>query len=239
MDTLVIKKQKDVQIKKNIGRIFRGNNIFEYKSESDSFSIWDYNKILGIAYLYSSFEKIPLTDITVSIALTIFPIILMKFLKNERGLSVINFEDGIFHIDGDVVPIQILARKKLSPDNNLFLRNLHSNLSAKDMFFVLQSYKDRKPLDDRNVYLDRLVKANPDIFMEAVNMSETVMEIFLEGAEKYGWLEDRFAEKFAEKSKEIAKKLLLLGDPIERIVEATGLSIETVTELAAEITSEQ
>ena len=30
MDTLIIKKVKDVQIKKNIGQIFRGHNVVEY-----------------------------------------------------------------------------------------------------------------------------------------------------------------------------------------------------------------
>ena len=42
IDTLAIKKIKDVQISKNIGKIFRKHNIVEYKSEGDYFSFWDY-----------------------------------------------------------------------------------------------------------------------------------------------------------------------------------------------------
>ena len=33
IDVLVVKKNTDVQIKKNIGKIFKRHNIFEYKSE--------------------------------------------------------------------------------------------------------------------------------------------------------------------------------------------------------------
>ena len=36
MDSLIIKKTKNIEIKKNIGRIFKGHNLVEFKSESDS-----------------------------------------------------------------------------------------------------------------------------------------------------------------------------------------------------------
>ena len=42
IDVLIIKKQKDIPIKKNIGRIFRKYNIVEYKSPSDYLSIYNY-----------------------------------------------------------------------------------------------------------------------------------------------------------------------------------------------------
>ena len=53
IDVLIIKKIADVEINKNIGRIFKDHNIFEYKSETDYLSIWDFNKVLGYAMLYS------------------------------------------------------------------------------------------------------------------------------------------------------------------------------------------
>ncbi|MDR2757307.1 MAG: hypothetical protein LBC20_16535, partial [Planctomycetaceae bacterium] len=39
IDVLIIKKLKDVVIDKNIARIFRTYNIFEYKSPSDSLTV--------------------------------------------------------------------------------------------------------------------------------------------------------------------------------------------------------
>jgi hypothetical protein len=227
MDVLIIKKDKGVRIEKNIGRIFREHNIFEFKSESDSFSLWDYNKVFGYAYLYSSFEKAPVSEITVSIALTMFPRELVKFLENERGLKVQDLGDGLYYVDGEIFPVQILESKRLSPLSNVFLRNLRSNLSAEDISNTLKLGEEYNLLD-KNVYLDRLIKANPGAFKEAMNMiSEAAKEIFLEGAEKHGWLNDRDEKN----KKETAKKLLLLGDSVEKVVGVTELPIETVRDL--------
>jgi len=223
MDTLVIKKIKNVQIDKNIGKIFKNHNIVEYKSEKDNFSFWDYQKILGYAFIYSSFEKVQMSEMTISISLTIFPRELVKTLEAERGFTVQDEGNGIYYIHGEIVPIQILESKNLSEDENLFLRNLRSNLSGEDMLKTLKSYKERKPLDAKNVFLDRIVKANPSAFMEAMNMSEAVKEIFLEGAEKYGWLEDKFADK-----KQIARKLLARGDSAEDVAEVMEMPIEAI-----------
>ncbi|MCL1884004.1 MAG: hypothetical protein FWF81_09675 [Defluviitaleaceae bacterium] len=188
MDTLIIKKTKDVEI------------------------------------IYSSFEKVQMPDITISISLTIYPRELIKILEN-RGLTVQNSENGIHLITGDIVPIQILESKNLSEEENLFLRNLRSNLSGADMQKTLELYKERRPLNEKNVFLHRLVKANPNAFMEAINMfHDDIKDIFLEGAERYGWLANRETEKL----KAVAKKLLLMGVSVEKIAEATELPLDTV-----------
>ena len=235
MDTLVIKKVKDVKIEKNIGRMFRNHNIVEYKSEKDSFSLWDYQKILGYAYIYSGTEKVQISDITISVSLTVFPREFIKNLETERGFEVKEFDNGILYITGDVVPIQILESKNLSEDENLFLRNLRSNLSGYDMEKTLKSYKERRPLNNnKDVFLDRLVKANPIAFEEAMMMfSDEVKEIFLESAERNGWFNDRDTKKIMG----IAKKLLLLGDSVEKVTEATELPLDTVISIANEIES--
>jgi predicted transposase YdaD len=108
------------------------------------------------------------------------------------------------------------------------------------MLKTLQAYNERKTLDSKNVFLDRLVKANPDVFMEAMNMfTDGVREIFMEGAEKNGWLEsygiEIDKEKDKEKAKEIAKKMLLDGESIEKIAHWTDLPIETIKSIANEL----
>ena len=189
MDVLVIKKDKDIQIEKNIGRIFKKHNIFEYKSESDSFSARDYNKILGYAFLYSSFEKIPMSEITLSVSLTMYPRELMKHLENERDLKVKDLCDGIHY--------------------------------------------------EKNVYLDRLVRANPNALMEAMNMSEAAIKIILEGAKKHGWLEKWVEEERKKEAKKVAKKtaidtakkMLQDGEQVEKIARWTDLSVEEILKL--------
>lgn len=233
MDTLIIKKLKDIQIDKNIGNIFRNHNIVEYKSEQDNFNFWDFQKVLGYAHIYSSFERVQMSDITISISLTIYPRELIKILKSEHGFTVDDIGSGIYYLYGGAVPIQILESKKLSEDENLFLRNLRSNLVGDDMYKTMQAYKERKPLDDKNVFLDRIVKANPNAFMEAMNMfTEGVRDIFLEGADRYGWLNDRDSNQKLEKAKEIAKKMLKRGDSPSEVADITGLPIDIIIEIS-------
>ena len=236
MDTLIIKKNKDVQIDKNIGKIFRNHNIVEYKSEQDNFGIWDYERVLGYAHIYSSFEEVPISDITVSISLTIYPRDLIKNLENERGYAVQNCGNGIYYVTGAIVPIQILESKKLSENENLFLRNLRSNLSSEDMFKTLQSYRERRVLSDKNIFLSRLAKANPKAYLEAINMfSEDLRELFMEGVEQYGWLDNRDNAKVLEERKRLAQKLLARGDLPDEVAEIAELPISAVIEIANQL----
>jgi len=199
---VVVKKEKDIQIDKDIGKIFKSHNLFEFKSEKDTFSIWDYSKIIGYAGLYSSFRKVLTTDITISIVLTIFPRKLVDFLEIERHLTIQYIGDGIHYIKGDIFPIQILESKKLSSEN-LILKHLRSDLNAIELRETLQSYTELAPIDAKCAYLNGLIQANPKIFVEVMKMSGAMMEIvyqaigehglsenLLKSAEKNGWLED-------------------------------------------------
>ena len=71
MDLLVIKKSKDVEIKNEIGKIFRGHNIMEYKSPQDELNLDTYVKVIGYACMYKASEvhvgDIDLADITITL----------------------------------------------------------------------------------------------------------------------------------------------------------------------------
>ena len=70
---------------------------------------------------------------------------------------------------------------------------------------------------------------------KVINMTEGIKEVFLAGAEKYGWFDETLNEKLNENRQQerkiIAKKMLLMGISIEKVAEATELSIETVAAL--------
>ena len=53
IDVLIIKKNTEEKIKKNIGRIFRRYNIVEYKSPKDYLSINDLYNSFRLCFLYS------------------------------------------------------------------------------------------------------------------------------------------------------------------------------------------
>jgi len=58
--------------------------------------------------------------------------------------------------------------------------------------------------------------------------TEGVREIFMEGADRYGWLDNRL-----KKGKmEIARKLLARGDSPNEVADVTDLPIDTVIEIS-------
>lgn len=54
IDVLVIKRQKELPVHKNIGRIFRKYNIIEYKSPVDYLGIDDFYKVYGYLCFYKA-----------------------------------------------------------------------------------------------------------------------------------------------------------------------------------------
>ena len=236
MDVLIIKKDPDVVIIKNIGRIFRAHNIVEYKSEWDSLGVGDYNKVLAYALLYSSFEKVPLEDMTVTFSLTVRPQKLFKYLKNVRRLGLDNAGDGITYIMGDVLPVQVIESKKLPKDENPFIEGLRSGIKADKLSEILKKYDGIVGLDMRNVYIDRLIQANKDAFKEVSGMSKELKRILTEVVVENGWLAEREQEAAAlatkETVRETARKMLSYGDPFDKIAAVTELSVEEVMELA-------
>ncbi|MCL1790491.1 MAG: hypothetical protein FWG40_03890 [Peptococcaceae bacterium] len=193
IDVLIIKKEREVRIEKNIGRIFRNHNIFEYKSETDSLTVSDYDKVLAYGLLYSVFEGVPKSDITLTFAFTKHPRELIKSLEGERKLTVDDKGGGIYYIEGEIFPVQLLERNRLSKEDNLFLKNLGSKLSFDDVMSILSAHREQRILEMNNVYLDRVRQANKLIFMEVMNMS-TATEYFFEVADKKGWLEEKRRE---------------------------------------------
>lgn len=51
---VLVKNEKKVKIRKNIGRIFRQHNIIEYKSPEDHLNIDDFYKVYGYTCIYKT-----------------------------------------------------------------------------------------------------------------------------------------------------------------------------------------
>ena len=118
IDVLIIKKQNEDKIEKNIGRIFRKYNIIEYKSPEDYLSIDDFYKVYGYACFYKSdapkANMIRSNEITISFVCKNRPEKLLKHLRQERQLDIIKVEDGIYEICGAYFPMQLLLTVTLS-----------------------------------------------------------------------------------------------------------------------------
>lgn len=222
----VITKDADVQFEKDIAAIFRCHNICELKSETDYFSIADYSKVLGYAFLYSAFKGICITDITITIVVTKYPQKFVKFLEDVRKLQVHDRGNGIHYVMNDVFPFQILETKELS-DDNLFTKNLRSNLTNSEMKKLLSALKDSGVTDKRDAYLACIMEANFDIFREVMNMVPELKERFMAAAEEDGWLEEQNMKILLER----AKNMLSDGESPERVAKWMMLPIEKVESL--------
>ena len=172
MDVLIIKKRPGEKIHKNIGQIFKGHNIIEFKSESDSLTWQDYNKVIAYALLHSALNNILPKDITVTFALTMHPKNLLAYLEAELGFTIATHEPGIYYVVGEKFTVQILESKLLSDEQNLFVRSLRSNLNLAEANRLAHAYHRLKAFEKRNVYLDRLLQANAKIFKEMIDMDQ-------------------------------------------------------------------
>ena len=234
IDVLVIKKHSDVQIQKNIGRIFRGHNIVEYKSPEDSFSINDFYKVYGYACFYKSdtetVDAIRADDITITFVVKQFPREMLRKLQRTRNLQVVKFDEGIYHISGDIFPIQIIHTAKLSKENNFWLRNLTNDLKAKeDARKLLEKYNERQQEHLYQSLMDVIVKANIELFEEVDDMCDALMEIVkpkVEAKVQAARIEERTNVKL-----DLIRKKLSKGMSIEEIADLLEEPVETVQKL--------
>jgi hypothetical protein len=128
IDCVVIKKAKDVVITKNIAAIFREANLLEYKSPSDHVSVVDFYKVYGYACLYASLEKTPITNLTITFVESRYPRELLAHLRKVRNYKIEEKWPGVYNVSGDILPIQVINSRKLSADENIWLKEAFPKL---------------------------------------------------------------------------------------------------------------
>jgi hypothetical protein len=229
VDLLIIKKPPDLTIEKNIARIFRSDNILEFKSPGDYLSVKDFLKVYAYACLYAAITpETEFSGITLTLVEQRHPRELINYLTGERSYGVEESSPGIYTVKGDYLPIQIIETKRLPVEENLWLRSLTNDLETGTARAILEGKKDAAR--ELSAYLDVLMRANPRAFMEAGNMAnhrETFEEVFTEAGIIPQWIE-RGEEK---KALAIARNLLAMGWAVENVAKTTELPLEKVRSL--------
>lgn len=234
IDLLVIKKDASTRIESEIGNLFKGHNIVEYKSPEDHLDIDTFYKTLAYACLYKSYGKavdaIKAEDITLSIIREIKPAALFRYFKN-RGWSVSEHCKGVYYLDVvNWFPVQIVVTNELDWDVHGWLKALSPNLKKDDF---------RKLLDKRNQIIDKSDRelidsvlevsfgANRKIVDELIgdeNMYEVLMEIMEPKIQKVRIQEavdalKDFGHKDAEIKSAIIKKYNLSADEADEYLQ--------------------
>ncbi|MDR0328138.1 MAG: hypothetical protein LBI05_07585 [Planctomycetaceae bacterium] len=256
IDVLIIKKKRSVIIKKNIGQIFRGFNIVEYKSPGDRVTIEDYHKTHCYSRLYASLNKEDIAEMSVTVAVTRHPRKLLGFLTSR--FTVKNVQPRIYTVEGDTSPTQILVSEELLGEDNFWLTNLRDDLTEEQLTRVFTVAESRAKTD---AYIYTIAEANvetmEEMFMrkkEGVIISEKLDGYFraryaplikaegiAEGEAKAGReiILESLRERFGKVPKNIERAIHQMNDPIalKSLAVRTGNCI-TLDEFAAELLPE-
>jgi hypothetical protein len=237
IDLLVIKKLKDVFIDKNIARIFRADNLLEYKSPDDYLAVNDFLKVNAYANLYAAITPgVDFAEITLTFVENRHPRKLLKYLVETRGYTVEETSPGIYMVSGDYLPIQIIESKKLSEQENLWLRSLTKGLRASSLDSIIYEVQKRGNKAQLGAYLTMLFRANRKELSEGINMARNRLPTLEEVFDEVG-LTPRMIELGVKKGLEqgletAARNALAEGASIEFVTKITGLDIETLEQIA-------
>jgi len=74
-----------------------------------------------------------ITDMTLTFVESHYPRDLLEHFEKVRNFTVEEYHPGIYNIKGDILPIQIIDNRKMSPDENVWLKNLDTRLDKPDI----------------------------------------------------------------------------------------------------------
>ena len=189
IDLLVIKKDTDASIENEIGEIFKGHNILEYKSPQDHLDIDTFYKVGAYASLYKSYgetvDAIKADDITVSLVRDAKPVELFKYFEAHQ-YSITCPCRGIYYIEGAVLfPTQIIVTRELESDAHIWLKALSDRIEKQDMEELLKRISLLTEQGDREMadsVLEVSAQVNWQKFYELRgdgSMSEALLEMFM------------------------------------------------------------
>ena len=189
VDLLVIKKDKCVATDNEIGAIFRGHNILEYKSPQDHLDIDTFYKVGAYASLYKSYgetvDSIKADEITVSLVRDAKPVELFRYFEKHQYTITTPYR-GVYYIEGMVLfPTQIIVTKELERDTHIWLKALSDRIEKRDMEELLKRISRLTEQGDRELadsVLEVSAQVNREVLEELKgddNMSEALLEIFM------------------------------------------------------------
>jgi hypothetical protein len=165
----------------------------EFKSPGDYLSVKDFLKVYAYACLYAAITpKVELSGVTLTLVEQRHPRRLISYLTGERGYGVEETGPGIYTVRGDYLPIQLIETKRLPAEENLWLKSLTNDLEGETAKAILEGKQEAAREAPMSAYIDVLLRANPEAFMEAWNMTnrkKTFEEVFTEAGIIPQWIE--------------------------------------------------
>ena len=115
-DTLIIKKDPERRIQKNIGQIFRRYNVVEYKNPWESIAVRTYYQAVSYAAVFQSHtdreNAVLPEEITLTLVGNHYPRKLFRFLEDFYNARIEQSFSGIYYVEGAVFPTQVIVQKE-------------------------------------------------------------------------------------------------------------------------------
>ena len=115
-DTLIIKKDPERRIQKNIGQIFRRFNVVEYKNPWESLTVRTYYQAVSYAAVFQSHtdreNAVLPEEITLTLVGNHYPRKLFRFLEDFYNARIEQSFSGIYYVEGAVFPTQVIVQKE-------------------------------------------------------------------------------------------------------------------------------
>lgn len=231
IDILIVKKLRDLPVKKAIGRIFRQHNIIEYKAPGDYLSINDFYKVYGYTCFYQSntdkIKEIDPKELTITFVCSRYPREMLNHLLAVRGIHVENKDRGIYYLTGDAIPMQLLITRELTQEENFWLKNLRTDLKAgREIQNIVAKYEQNRHSKDYAAVMDLITRANWKEMEVERKMCDALRELFAEELKEEN---ERGMEQGMERGIHLAKlifKLSAQGSSAEEIAEKCDLPLE-------------
>ena len=247
IDLLIIKKMEEVELKNEIGKMFRRHNLVEYKSPEDTLNLGTFLKIVAYACLYKTYEEhvddIRLEEITLTLVREAKPMKLFCWFR-EHHYRIRKPFPGIYYIEREnCFPTQILVSKELSKENQKWLTLLSSNLDKEDVTRTAVQMKTLTETGEKRFgdsILQVVMKENQDVFnkmKEGEIMCQALREFFADELNEA--LEKRtiqVTKQVTEQNKkDIISNGLKKGFDVKLICELVGVSAEMVEAVKQEM----
>jgi predicted transposase YdaD len=180
-------KAENIVTANDIGKIFRGHNIIEFKSPEDSLNYDTYIKGIGYACIYKANEEhiddIQMDDITLTFLRSKKPQKLIRKLIQE-GYQILRPYPGIYYLQKSsfFFPIQIIVTAELESEEHVWLRALTDHIQEADarrLAEATRTLSQKGDIDNADAVINVTMKANREFF-EKIKEDEIMCEALRE-----------------------------------------------------------
>ncbi len=211
IDLLVIRRTSNKPIQNEIGKLFKGHNMFEYKSPGDDLNIDVFYKGISYASAYKAQSKtvdgIKADDITITYVRNEKPVKLMKMLKKYDFLCEQDSNGIYVYKNICAFDVQIIVVDELKETEHIWLKALNKRIKKSVAKELVKEYDKQSTKLDRELsesVLQVAVKENNKIF-ETIKEELTVCEALIELMQPE--IEEKVNEKVSQKMEEITQEV--------------------------------